>query len=69
MADAAAADRDPSDEATFQGEEFDGPAVVAAYFRQGYAWAQAHAITGADMCPSDNRAYRDGCRAYISARP
>jgi hypothetical protein len=66
VADTAAADRDPPSKAMLQHEEIDGPEVVAAYFRQGYAWAEAHGIGKASDCPADNRPNRDGCRAYVA---
>jgi hypothetical protein len=68
VADAEAEDRDTPSEATLQGDLIDGPDVVAAYFRQGYVWAQDHGVTASAKCPSENRAYRDGCRAYVAGQ-
>jgi hypothetical protein len=65
-ADAAAADRDAPGEATLRGEIIDGPAVTGAYFREGYAWAEAHGVADQAYCSSDSRAYRDGCRAFVA---
>ena len=66
LADAAAEDRDTPSEATLQAEEIEGPALVAAYFRKGFAWAETHGVTAAGQCPTDDRAFRDGCRAYVA---
>jgi hypothetical protein len=68
VADAAAADRDPPSEATLQHEDIEGPEVIAAYYRQGYAWAEAHGVEKAAECKSDNRAYSDGCREFLARR-
>jgi hypothetical protein len=67
-ATATALNRDRPDEAILQGEDIDGPADIGAYFREGYAWAQAHGVSVAALCASDSRAYRDGCRAFAEAQ-
>jgi hypothetical protein len=46
-----------------------GPAVLADYYRQGYAWAAVEDIIRITECPGDNLAYRDGCAAYVVQRP
>jgi len=52
LADGAAEDRDTPSEATLQAEEIEGPALVGAYFRKGYAWAEAHGVMAAGQCPT-----------------
>ena len=54
-------------EATLHGQLIDGPDVIVAYFRQVHASAEAHAVNREDGWPSENRAYRAGCRAYVEA--
>jgi hypothetical protein len=63
---AAAEDRDTPSEAKLRAQLIEGPDIVALYFKQGYAWAQAHNVTTASQCPANDRAHRDGCRAYVA---